>query len=495
MDMIGFVLRGDSESQKYMIQANLSFLDLCEYAEFTQMTDINDDPYDAGGKATEDFYQRRVDEDRVKRIMEYIKSSILSSESTTSIALFPTAMLLATYWEEPLQIGGMCEIKNFYQNIPSLYIVDGQHRLYSMKKLYEQCKSGKTRDDARIVEYLENYSFNSTILINFDMWEQAQVFADVNFNQHKVDKSLYYSIYGLDLYETNGDITKTKIYLAHQLTKFMNLYDQSPLKRNIKMLGTGRGFVSQAFFADSLIRNFSPRGIWSKKLEMDNAGNYQDISRELVSFFVAVKEVFADSWPTENGEHRSIIAKTTGIGALIRLMAYLHRIVLSDNIKYALREGSDDRICLKYINAIKPELEIIKAFDLFDFDGAFSGTGGRGLEVKLYKKMIDCITDIAENELVDFDDWVDCCAPEGPDEIEALYYAVECCDDYGLYEMKNRDQHTSQWIVKSSFIDSILVLPTLKRRKLFLKYIEDRFCDGEDVHGWCAFTRAAEKDD
>ena len=44
---------------------------------------------------------------------------------------------------------------------------------------------------------------------------------------------------------------------------------------------------------------------------------------EILSFLSAVKKKFDKFWPNE-GRHRSIICKTTGMGALLRLMAYLH---------------------------------------------------------------------------------------------------------------------------------------------------------------------------
>ena len=82
MKQNGFILRGDSASQKYIMQANLRLLDLLKYAEFTYMTDPSDNPYDFEDSIQNEneYYQRRVEETRVKEIHKYIRNSILSSE-------------------------------------------------------------------------------------------------------------------------------------------------------------------------------------------------------------------------------------------------------------------------------------------------------------------------------------------------------------------------------------------------------------------------------
>jgi len=46
-------------------------------------------------------------------------------------------------------------------------------------------------------------------MMNFDTWEQAQVFAEVNFNQKRVSRSLYYDIYGMNYSEDSTDKEKT----------------------------------------------------------------------------------------------------------------------------------------------------------------------------------------------------------------------------------------------------------------------------------------------
>lgn len=509
--MKGYVLRGDNESQKYVIQANLDFLDLCKYAEFTQMTDINADPYEAGSKQTEEFYQRRVAPQRVKEIIKYARMAILETpRSSRHWALFPTTMLLAAHWEldSDLKIDDFWESESFYEGLTSLYIVDGQHRLFSLKQLYGECQDRNDEESVRICEYLRAYKFNCTLLVNYDMWEQAQVFADVNFNQKSVNKSLYYSIYGMRP-PRDGDMKRSHIYVAHQLTRFMNDSTDSPLFRCIKMLGTGRGFISQSFFADSLIRHLVPRGIWYNDYQSDpNDLDYRYMSTELISFFVAVKNVFGEEWPATDGTHKSIIAKTTGIGALIRLMAYIHETFLPTEILIDLKSDNIDRVSIKYVELVTNLLRALKPYQYFSFQGNFAGTGGKGLEVRLYEAMKSSLDsgrdktnvkgdfDLQEEShvMTDYKDWLSNQDLYDYEDVDSLYNAVYHVERYGIFEARYKDDNDDQILVSSDLGEEQLSLP-IEKKSEFLRYIEKTCCDDMDEEAWYSYHRAMEKDD
>jgi len=391
-----YVLSGDEKSQKLILQANISFLELYRNAIFSYMSDPSDDPYDEDEKTPRnEFYQRRVDDNRVKLIKKYIKDSILSQKKGQRVAVvFPTAMLLASSScnEEELKVGAVYEKESVIEDGENLYIVDGQHRLYSMKSLYDDLKGGlfRTEDDDYIIEYLESYKFNCNILLNYDLWEQAQVFAEVNFNQKKVSTSLYYSIYGMNYSPDPSDWKRNYLYITHQLVKVLNTHDLSPMKGFVRMLGMGKGFISQAFIADNLMKSIkSPKGIWYvDPYNMSQPPVYRYMTIELLTYFNAVSTVFSMYWP-KDGEQNSIICKTTGIGALLRLMVFLHQEKMPRKINAAFRELSQVEIYKEYEDFVKEKLECIRDISerLFSLKGAYSGTGGKGLEVKLFNEM------------------------------------------------------------------------------------------------------------
>lgn len=398
----GLVLSGDICSQKLVVQACVPFLDLSRHSVFSYMRDPNDNPYknDEEDDAEEKnkFYQRRIDTKRISKIKDFIRNSILDEvKGRRAVAVFPTAMILS-YVDENSDyiIGDFVSLKMPYE----VYIVDGQHRLFAMQELYKDVCGLNLFDDEKdkenriVKEYIENYKFNCTILLNFDLWEQSQIFVEVNFNQRKVSKSLYYDIYGMYYNDSYVNDPRNYIYVAHMLVKHMNNSEDSPLKGKIKMLGSGIGLVSQSCFAESLIRNMSSRmGIW--RIDSDeNTGkpSYKYMAMELKAFYQEVENVFSDIWPVEN-KHLSIICKTTGISAMVRILGYIHQNVLSANICQGLKEANADIVPL-YKEVLHDELMKLyyERHRLFGLNGSYSKTGGKGIEKSLYRDMCEILS-------------------------------------------------------------------------------------------------------
>lgn len=416
----GLVLSGDVRSQKLVVQACISFLDLSRHSVFSYMRDPNENPYkndsEDDAKEKNNYYQRRIDTKRISKIKDFIRNAILDElKGRRAVAIFPTAMILSYVDENTkYQIGDFVPLKFPYE----VYIVDGQHRLFAMQKLYEDaCRftlfDTETDKENRIVkEYIENYKFNCTILLNFDLWEQSQIFVEVNFNQRKVSKSLYYDIYGMYYNDSYVNDPRNYIYVAHMLVKHMNNSEDSPLRGKIKMLGSGIGLVSQSCFAESLIRNMSSRmSIWRIDAdEITGKPSYKYMAVELKAFYQVVEKVFRDIWPVD-GKHRSIICKTTGIGAMIRMLGYIHQNILSDDIQRGLKEVNADAVA-QYKNVVQDEL--IKLYyerhRLFGLDGSYSKTGGKGIEKSLYHDMCEILSakieDLTDDTLLALKTWL-----------------------------------------------------------------------------------------
>lgn len=398
--MKAFVLNGNESQQKLLIQANIPFMELYKNASFTFMRDPINDPYEMIDKVPHnEFYQRRTDPKRVREIARYIRKTVANQYGEYGVAtLFPTAMLVAASIDDTdFRVGESVNLDIDVLNENSLYIVDGQHRLMGMKVLYEELTNSLMRsdEDEYLLRYMQDYVFNCTILLNFDLWEQAQVFADVNFNQKKVDKSLYYTIYGMQ-YSTNpADYNRNYIYIAHNLVKFMNTHPLSPLRGMIMMVGNKPGYtkalMSQACLAEALMNNiYSPRGIWY----VDNAQvvakpSYRFMSVELLSFFTCVRSVLEEQWPV-NGTHRSILLKTTGVWVLNKIMAYLHKFKMNDELKRLIKEADKSESLREYEDFARPYLEKLLPHQerLFGLKGAYSGTGGKGLAKQLFDEVV-----------------------------------------------------------------------------------------------------------
>jgi len=398
------VLNGNLDSCKLTLQANIPFSFLKgNKVRFTFMKDPSLDPYSfesdnlsalSAGRQ-QDFYQRRIDKKRVDEIKKYIRNCILLEHAGKRVGvIFPTAVLLAVQNSEILRFTDLY-VDSLLSEDAQFLIVDGQHRLYSMMELYNDvCHSlivsDQDSDDYIVKQYLDEYKFNCTILLNFDLWEQARIFADVNFNQKKVDRSLYYSIYGMHYSEDETQRRNNYIYIAHHLVNFLNSSSVSPLMGKVRMLGNKKGLISQAFLADALIRHIqSPRGVWYVDSSKDETkGNYRYMAREVVSYFTFIKNTFPSLWPV-NTEHRSILLKTTGIGALLRLMGYIHQRYLTSEIVEDFSDPDSGYVVKSYYDILQSKFEPVKfrVSELFRSGGEFAGTGGKGLESRLYREL------------------------------------------------------------------------------------------------------------
>lgn len=389
--MKGLVQSYNTINHKGILLALVPFGEFYRKAQFSYKTRPEEDPYEMEDViANKEMYQRQLNMTHLNKVKNYLRETIQADlENKSRSAIFPTSILIAYSDDETHDI--LCNQDEVEFTLPEkFYIVDGQHRLAAMKSLYEDVKDKGDENSCSIFKYLDGCKLNCSILINYDLWEQARIFADVNFNQKRVNRSLYYEIYGSQYFENSSDWRKNYVYVAHSLVDFMNKFDGSPLKGGIRMLGTGKGYVSQAFMVEALLTSISmPRGIWYFDNTKDlTKTTYRHMSTELISFFTIIKEAFSDMWPNE-GKHTSILMKTTGIGALIRLMAYLHQL-LDENIKDDLKSYmGENRQCDSYMKFIILYIYRLVPYKnkLFSLNGDFSGTGGKGYEMKLYKKM------------------------------------------------------------------------------------------------------------
>ena len=398
--MKAYIISGSESQQKLLVQANIPFVDLYRKATFTFMRDPINDPYEMIDNVPHnEFYQRRTDPKRVKEISKFIRASVLRQYTGDGVAvLFPTAMLLAANVDDTdFKVGDTVNMDIDVLNENSLYIVDGQHRLMGMINLFDSLEQSSMRseEDEFLYDFLKRYVFNCTLLLNFDLWEQAQVFADVNFNQKKVDKSLYYTIYGMQYTNNPADYNRNYIYIAHNLVKFMNTHPLSPLKGTIMMLGNKPGYtkalMSQACLAEALMTNiYSPRGIWYvDSTQVIEKPDYHYMSVELLSFYTCVKKVFYEMWP-ENGVHKSILLKTTGIWVLNRIMAYLHKFKMSEDLKIMLKTAAKSEILKEYEEFATSYLLKLQSQQnhLFGLKGGYSGSGGKGLAKQLFDEIV-----------------------------------------------------------------------------------------------------------
>lgn len=334
------------------------------------------------GGGENNFFQRKIDEEKIKEIVKFIEDGLLKNDKKNiSLALFPTAMILSFDLNEGndkengivfnykdnkefgyIEISEECYTK--------MLIVDGQHRFVGVQRFYE-----------KYPDYLEkiDIEFIATFLIGYDLYEQAEIFANVNFKQKPVKKDLYYDIFG----SLPG--IKDEMTLAHFTVKKLNDDEDSPIKDMVRMLGIGSGIISQAYLFKEIMFLFRPKKVFGVYFNryIEGKGDYKRIPVLLKMYFNIIKNKFTEYWPNRNFEskaynqrdYKSILLKTTGLGALIKLFDYL----INDSLQL-----SDEIIMEKVKNALSL-IDNDKAKKLFSNEGDYGRSGG--LQNKLFNEI------------------------------------------------------------------------------------------------------------
>ena len=271
--------------------------------------------------------QRPLDRNRVEQLTKYAHFADAS---------FPTSVIIAleqdyvSYNSESREM----TVSNFREGetTPSTSIrqlarvLDGQHRI-----------AGLFGFDG------SDFDLSVTIFVGADIADQAQIFATVNLEQTKVNRSLVY-----DLYELSR--TRSPQKTCHNITVALDRDKESPLHKRIKRLGIateGRVFepVTQSTFVEGLLPYISgdPKGDRDTLLRghrLLRANEEELVARPFRNLFVDAKDIeitqivynyfFAvrERWPTAWNERRRgyMLNRTNGVKALLRFLrvAYLN---------------------------------------------------------------------------------------------------------------------------------------------------------------------------
>jgi DGQHR domain-containing protein len=403
----------------------IKFSQLNKIFKLTERKENIKDPFDNTTfkitKKDEEF-QRQLSDKKLREIQEYLQEEIVQIEKDKSLGMFPSSVILynRSYELDDLELKDKKEkltekdevilteeiISNSYKSdldccfyIPDkknedlykLYIpdnpdttliVDGQHRFFGTKLLYNKLK------DEKIKKIVEDFEFIITYLVGFDIYEVGQIFATVNFNQKPVNRSLYYDIFGSAPQTDREGNLQNDIRLAHDLVLHLNNNETSPINSMIKLLGKGYGMFSQAFFVFNMLRVFRT-GIWNNYLidYVNNGKEYKNIAKFMKAYFQALQEAYPSSWPTKVNKdgklvysayyYEYILCKTTGLGAFFRLIKYIYPVVAGDPEKYKSN-----------ILVILNKIEDGEAKKLFSKSGTYGGSGSEGLQDKLFKHLL-----------------------------------------------------------------------------------------------------------
>lgn len=293
--------------------------------------------YDKEGNLTGN--QRPLDPKRLKAIANFIMSDEMS---------FPTSILVAANIDDKGKIiedinSRWCIKETSIQDVfditipnkVSSLIIDGQHRLNAFNYSKEECKE---------IELV------CSVFLDLPNPYQAYLFATINGNQKRVDKSLALELFGFDV-DNEPQNTWSPEKLAVYLTRKFNFSSNSPLYQRIKLaplfseldtiVDKKKWLLSTAAMVEGIMSLISSNpqrdrdllamkktSVWSNKTRhtLDNNGkpvlrdlyiNSQDndLYSILEKYFYSVKTVLWD-----NATDNSVILKTIGISVLFDIL-------------------------------------------------------------------------------------------------------------------------------------------------------------------------------
>lgn len=268
--------------------------------------------------------QRPLSEARATELKQYVR---------TLDACFPTSIVLAVNGRCAKFENGQLTLSNYpsedadeqvlYKQIAK--VLDGQHRIAGLE--------GLPRDF--------NFDLNVSIFIDIELQDQAYLFSVVNLAQTKVHKSLAY-----DLFELANSRSPQKT--AHNISVALDRSQSSPLHKRIKRLGSatpgrsGTEVLTQSTVVEGILPLISrtpmvDRDILKRKKTID-LPNPSELERmplrglfaqekdvQIYNLIEAYFQAVAQRWPTAWGDTSSVLARTNGYRALMRVFPRMYR--------------------------------------------------------------------------------------------------------------------------------------------------------------------------
>ena len=271
--------------------------------------------------------RRRIDKEKrdvetylgIERPLRRNRIGELRDYVNTVDAAFPSPIILAID-EEHTDIDpktGLMLIRN-RENVAQ--ILDGQHRIAGLEGFEG-----------------EKFDVLVTIFLEMDIEYQAMIFATINLEQTRVNKSLAYDLYA---YATKRSPQRT----CHNIVRLLNSRQDSPFFNKIKILGIAGDkteTISQALFIDSMLPLISPTPLRDRDalrkdrgLQLAMPGEVHnlifrnlfiqerdgEIARVLWNYFKTVEKKWGKYWTDIIPRH--VLNRTTGFRGLMQFLPF-----------------------------------------------------------------------------------------------------------------------------------------------------------------------------
>jgi DGQHR domain-containing protein len=220
---------------------------------------------------SEAAFQRPMIRKKIRELVQYY----LDCQEARNLPAIPGAVIMITEQQLKFSSGknpnlGMLQIP---EEAGVLRCVDGQHRLLAL--------SAQTEKDLEI-------DVPAVLFDSLDPRQTVELFVTINAKHTRLNPSHLISLAGRRLYADQYQA------LAHDIIRQLNEEESSPLKGEIKILGVGKGMVSQASLADEMVdlfNNIEKLGGRDRFREFEQNGK-----RFFMNYFKAILALFPKAW-------------------------------------------------------------------------------------------------------------------------------------------------------------------------------------------------------
>ncbi|MGH9317366.1 MAG: DGQHR domain-containing protein [Thermoanaerobaculia bacterium] len=252
--------------------------------------------------ASEQAFQRPIIQRKIEELVGYY---LQCADSGTLPAIPGSVLLVSDHRLEFVSSGGRADAGSLKLPEESgiLRALDGQHRLLALHQLAEK-------------HNLKDFQVPAVVFDNLTADQVVELFVTINSKHTKLNPSHLISLAGRRLYRDEN------LAAAHDVIRALNEDEHSPLKSQIKVLGIGRGSVTQASLADELRDVFAA---------MDAAGGR--ISREFREnarrFFLNYFKAAGRAFPVAFAGRKYSIRSSASLRSFIRTVPYVIAMIRS----------------------------------------------------------------------------------------------------------------------------------------------------------------------
>jgi DGQHR domain-containing protein len=241
-----------------------------------------------------------------------------------------------------------------------LRVLDGQHRLLALHALSQAGESLGIEVPAVLFDSL-------------DARQIVELFVTINAKHTRLNPSHIISLAGRKLYPDPNQA------LAHDVIRSLNEDDTSPLHSEIKMLGTGRGRVSQAPLAEEIV------DLLETVEKVGGGAKIQELRAGAKRFFLNYVKAISTTFPAAWAGRKFSIKTGAALRAFIRV---------APDVMARARELKRDAFDVHAIReAIKPWAERLRD-RRFETEGEWKGKlagGTRGTVELLARELRDAL--------------------------------------------------------------------------------------------------------